>query len=95
MKTRIAGVAVVMLLLSLSAVAKDKPPVTWMTGTLTDVSSERGKRLVTVQDTVLTKRDDHTFYTIDAGEMIYVAERGLRSRGDKPLLVTINTQALY
>ena len=79
---------ILLFFVSILAAAKDKPPVQWQTGRLTDISSERGRR-------VTDRRDDHVYYTIDAGDIVYVAERGLSSRWDKPLRVTINKDVRF
>jgi hypothetical protein len=48
----------------------------------------RGLKLLLENDYgIQTLRDDHTYYTIETGDMVYVAERGLRSRHDKPVPV--------
>jgi hypothetical protein len=87
-------VPIALFLISGFAIAKDKAPVVWQTGRLTDVSTERGSRVVGSQRRVATRRDDHMYYTIDAGDMVYVAERGLSS-SDKPIPVTINTPVRF
>lgn len=78
------------LLLSTMAVAKDKPVPIWQSGTLTDISTQRGTRLVGVDGVINERRDDHTYYLIETPDIIYVAERGMSRHHDKPLAVTIN-----
>lgn len=75
-----------LLVLSIVCLAKDKKPVEWITGTLLDVSSERGNRYVNGD----SFRNDVTYYTIDDGQKyIYVMKRTLHHRHDKELRVTI------
>ena len=44
---------------------------------------------------LVEKHRTHDYYTIDAGEMIYVAVRETHLRGDKPLNVTVNAPIKY
>lgn len=70
---------------SLLCAAKDKKPIEWITGTLLEISSERGSRFVDGD----SLRNDVTYYTIDDGQKyIYVLKRTLRRRADKELVVT-------
>jgi hypothetical protein len=81
----------------LVAAAKDKPRE-WTTGTLLEVSMEKHSRLVgsthgydgNVHGQITQRRDDSTYYHVDAGEFIYIAKRTLTSRRDKQLKVTTN-----
>ncbi|HEY6252462.1 MAG TPA: hypothetical protein VI685_21105 [Candidatus Angelobacter sp.] len=78
-------VFVVFLTVSLLWAAKEKKPIEWITGTLLEVSSERGNRFVDGD----SLRNDITYYTIDDGQKyIYVLKRTLRRRRDKELVVT-------
>jgi hypothetical protein len=86
---------VVLMLMSMLAIAKDQTPVTWLTGKLLEVSTERGRRVAGSNGNIASRRDDHMFYTIDSGDMVYVAERGLRSSRDKPIPVTINKDVRF
>ena len=83
---------VIILLFTLPLVAKK--PREWQQGMLKDVSSESNSRLVGVYDhgqgALVQRRNDATFYTVDAGEYVYVAERKLTRRGDMQLSVTVN-----
>src|SRR5579864_795659 len=81
-------VFIVFLTVSLLCAAKEKKPIEWITGTLLEVSSERGSRLVDGD----SLRNDVTYYTIDDGQKyIYVLKRTLRRRREKELLVTEKT----
>ena len=83
---KLAGLLLVVSI-SMVCVAKDKKPIEWITGTLLDVSSERGKRFANGH----SLRDDVTYYTIDDGQKyVYVMKRTLKHRGDKELRVTVN-----
>lgn len=76
---------VVLLAFSVLSAAKEKKPIEWITGTLLEVSSERGNRFVDGD----SLRNDITYYTIDDGQKyIYVLKRTLRRRRDKELVVT-------
>jgi hypothetical protein len=76
-----------MLILSVLSLAKDNKPLEWITGTLLDVSSERGNRFIDGE----SYRNDVSYYTIDDGQKyIYVMKRTLKHRGDKELRVTVN-----
>jgi|SRR5579884_378454 len=67
--------------------AEDKKQIAWTTGTLLDVSSERGQRVIDGD----SFRDDVSYYTVDDGrKYIYVLKRTLRHRRDKELTVTVN-----
>jgi hypothetical protein len=78
-------IILVFLAASLLCAAKDKKPVEWITGTLLEISSERGNRFVDGE----SYRNDVTYYTVDDGQKyIYVLKRTLRRRGDKELVVT-------
>jgi hypothetical protein len=75
------------LVLSALCLAKDNKPIEWLTGTLLDVSSERGNRFADGE----SYRNDVSYYTIDDGQKyIYVMKRTLSRRGDKELRVTVN-----
>ena len=82
--------------------AKDKPR-DWKTGTLLEVSMEKHSRLVgsthgsngTINGSIHERRDDSTYYHIDAGDLIYIAKRTLTSRHDKQLKVTTNAPIKY
>jgi hypothetical protein len=83
------------VLMTMFAMAKDQTPAKWLTGKLLEVSTERGRRVAGSNGNIASRRDDHMLYTIDAGDMIYVAERGLRSSRDKPIPVTINKDVRF
>ena len=53
----------------------------WKTGKLTDIRFERDSRIVGVGDVVTQRRNDSTFYEIDAGNLVYVVKQTLRHRG--------------
>ena len=86
-----------LLLLVAAAAAKDKPR-DWKSGVLLEVAREKGSRVVghmsgsdgNVNGHLVQKRDDATYYTIETGDLIYVAKRTLTSRGDKQLKLTVN-----
>jgi hypothetical protein len=78
-----------LLSISMPTFAKDKPH-DWQAGMLLDSSTTVGHRVYGDADGVNTLRDDRTYYKIDAGSMVYLCARGLRSRRDKALDVTIN-----
>lgn len=84
--------------LALIAVAADKP-LDCKTGKLIDVRTERGSRLVgTLNQTggeLAQRRNDATYYQIDAGEIIFTAKRTLTRRGDKQLDVTVNAPVKF
>lgn len=71
----------------------------WKTGTLINVTSERGTRTVGSGSggniAVNTLRNDATYYEIDAGDLIYVAKRTLTRRGDKQLKLTVNAAVKF
>jgi len=93
---------ILLLLLFALANAKSKPK-DWQTGTLIDVTIEKGRRLVgsmsgsngNVNGVIVHKRDDATYYHIDGGDIFYVAKRTLTQRHDKQLKVTINARVKY
>ncbi|MGC2695405.1 MAG: hypothetical protein WA738_06400 [Candidatus Angelobacter sp.] len=90
-----APLRVLPLILLLSGICFAKPktdkPIEWITGTLLDISTERGSRVAGSDGNVDTYRNDSTFYTVDSGDKyIYVFRRGLTSHRDKELNVTIN-----
>ena len=76
------------------AQARDKDRA-WKTGMLLDSSTQTGSRVVGDEDRVVTLRNDLTYYRIDAGDIVYVVARTLRSRRDKALDVTINRPVHY
>src|SRR5579872_1320795 len=77
----------IILAFTITCLAADKKPVEWITGTLLDVSSERGHRIIDGD----SFRDDVTYYTIDDGQKyVYVLKRTLKHRRDKELQVTVN-----
>jgi len=90
---RLASVAIVVLVIGV-ALSAEKKPRTWQEGMLRDVSSQTGSRLVGTSNnghgSLIQKRDDATFYTVETSEYTYVAKRTLTSRGDKQLSLTIN-----
>jgi hypothetical protein len=69
--------------------AKDKERA-WQDGILLDSNTQTGSRAVGTANGINTLRNDLTYYQIDAGNMIYVVARSLRSHHDKALYVTIN-----
>jgi hypothetical protein len=69
--------------------AKGKDRV-WQTGILVDSSTERGSRIHGNEYGVSSRRDDLTYYKIEAGDMVYVVSRSLLNGRDKALDVTIN-----
>ena len=90
-----AAIVLALTLISFSAIAKDHK---WQTGTLFDMTSEKGKTLVGhyhaqngyANGHLRERRDDATYYSIESGDMIYIVKRTLTSRGDKQLNLTIN-----
>lgn len=79
----------------------------WKTGTLLEVTMEKKTRPVGVingsangsnanlNGIYTHRRDDATYYRIDAGEIVYVAKRTLTHRRDKQLNVTVNGTVKY
>ena len=55
-----------------------------------DSSTEKGTRLLGDANSLLTLRNDVTYYQIDTAKTAYVVARTLRSRRDKALDVTVN-----
>ena len=96
MKTR--ALIVLVVFISVFALAKDKAPRDWKTGILFDMTSEKGSRLVgsysanngTAYGSLHERRNDATYYAIESGDLIYVIKRTLTRRGDKQLILTIN-----
>ena len=77
---------ILILTLAVACAAKEKKPIEWVSGTLLDVGSERGTRILDGK----SFRDDVTYYQIDDGQKyIYVLKRTLKHRGDKELHVTV------
>lgn len=68
--------------------AKDRE---WQTGLLIDVQSQNIGRLY--QGTTL--RHDTWEYSIDDGKYVWVLQRELHLRGDKPLFVTVNAPVKF
>jgi hypothetical protein len=58
----------------------------WKTGKLTDVRFEKDSRLTGTT----TRRNDSTYYEIDAGDLVCVVKQELRGRHDKQLNLTVN-----
>ena len=54
-----------------------------------DIQEEQGVRHVPVNGTIVEKRHDQTYYTIDSEKYIYVARRSMTSRGDRAVPLTI------
>jgi hypothetical protein len=69
--------------------AKDKHR-DWQEGIVMDSSTEKGTRLLGDANSLLTLRNDVTYYQIDTAKTAYVVARTLRSRRDKALDVTVN-----
>jgi hypothetical protein len=71
----------------------------WKTGKLTDVRFEKDSRIMGVANRnsgVLTqRRNDSTYYEIDAGDLMYVVKQTLRHRGDKQLKLTVNAPVKF
>ncbi len=91
--TRILLLVLTLCLLNISAdaIAKDKKPIEWKTGTLLDARTERGRRTVPINGQYQQLRDDQSYYVIDDGEKYtYLVRRSMTSRRDRPLEVTIN-----
>ena len=88
-------IACFLLLPALLAAAKDQPARAWKTGTLLDVQTERGSRVVGANGNVATHRDDRMYYTIDDGKFVWELMRTMTMRGDKPLRVTVNTDVQF
>jgi hypothetical protein len=90
---RIKLVSALLLLVSLSSLAATKARA-WQEGTLKDVTSEPGSRIVGTMNqghgTVVQARNDATFYFIETADYTYVAKRTLTRRGDKQVPVTVN-----
>ena len=55
-----------------------------------DSSTEKGTRLLADANSLLTLRNDVTYYQIDTAKTAYFVARTLRSRRDKALDVTVN-----
>lgn len=86
--------ALTCLALAPSLYPKDKSR-SWQDGILVDTSTERGTRLAPTNYGEISLRDDVTYYQIDAGNLVYVVARTLRSRRDKALDLTINTHVQF
>jgi hypothetical protein len=63
----------------------------WQSGTLVDVRAETGLRFFKGT----SQRSDAMLYTIETPQYTYVAKRTMTRRGDKPLLVTVNTPVKF
>ena len=85
------------LLMAFLAVPEESGPKDrWSTGTLIDTTAEKGLRLWSSSSGMtVEKRNDATYYEIDAGEVIYVAKRTLTKRWDKQIKVTINAPVKF
>ncbi len=66
----------------------------WRTGKLTDVRFEKDSRIVGVANrtsgVITSRRNDSTYYEIDAGDIVYVVKQTLTHRRDKQLKLTVN-----
>ncbi|MGB8129481.1 MAG: hypothetical protein WCG81_06790 [Candidatus Angelobacter sp.] len=84
------------------ALAKDSPRE-WKTGMLVDVTMEKNSKLAGAMNgangnfsgVIAQRRDDSTYYHIDAGDLTYIAKRTLTHRRDKQLKVTVNAPVKY
>lgn len=94
---------IVFALLCVASLAKDKAPRNWQTGTLLDMTSEKGRRLVgnynasngSAYGSLHERRDDASYYFIDSGDMIYTVKRTLTRRRDKQLNLTVNAPVKF
>jgi DnaJ-class molecular chaperone len=71
----------------------------WKTGKLTDVRFEKDSRIVggvnQNNGVVTQRRNDSTYYEIDAGDLVYVVKQALRHKHDKQLNLTVNAPVKY
>ncbi len=71
----------------------------WKTGKLTDVRFEKDSRIVGVTDQhggeITQRRNDSTYYEIDAGDLVYVVKQALRHKRDKQLNLTVNAPVKF
>jgi hypothetical protein len=85
--------------LTVPCIAEKIPDSDWHSGTLVDVRFEKDSRIVGVANQnsgILTqRRNDSTYYEIDAGEIVYVVKQSLTHRHDKQLKLTINAPVKF
>jgi pyruvate dehydrogenase complex dehydrogenase (E1) component len=71
----------------------------WQTGKLVDVRFEKDSRIVGVANqhsgVITQRRNDSTYYEIDAGEIVYVVKQSLTHRHDKQLKLTVNAPVKF
>jgi hypothetical protein len=99
MKFYLLAIAVMAALVAPQPVTAKSHERHWQSGTLVDVRTETGSRLVGRMSagagTLSTRRNDATFYTVETPEYTYLAKRTMTRRNDKPLLVTVNTAVKF
>lgn len=94
--------ALLLLCFCTLALAKDNPRE-WKSGTLVDVTMEKNSKLIGAMNGangnfsrgITQRRDDSTYYYIDAGDLTYIAKRTLTHHHDKQLNVTVNAPVKY
>jgi hypothetical protein len=94
--------ALLLLCFCTLALAKDSPRE-WKTGMLVDVTMEKNSKLAgtmagangNFSGVIAQRRDDSTYYHIDAGDLTYIAKRTLTHRRDKQVKVTVNAPVKY
>lgn len=94
------GKTVLFALLAISVCLAEKIQESdWKTGVLLEQSSERESRIVghisNGNGSVVQQHHVYAYYTIDAGEMLFVAVRHTHAIWDKPLKVTVNAPIKY
>jgi hypothetical protein len=94
--------ALLLLCFCTLALAKDHPRE-WKTGMLVDVTMEKNSKLAgtmtgangNFSGGIAQRRDDSTYYHIDAVGLTYIAKRTLTHHHDKQLKVTVNAPVKY
>lgn len=90
-RTILVVVLAIMAAPSASSFAEKIHDSDWKTGKLTDVRFEKDSRLTGHT----TRRNDSTYYEIDAGDLVYVVKQELRGRHDKQLNLTVNAPVKF
>ena len=96
--SKLAG-CLVLMTASIPCFAVDLKESDWKTGTLMEVWSEQGSRVIGTAnrgDAVLVDRGETTtYYKIDAGEVLYVAKHTYARKDEAPLNLAVNAPVKF
>lgn len=71
----------------------------WKIGKLTDIRFEKDSRIVGIANPnggmLAERRNDSTYYEIDAGDLVYVVKQTLTHKRDRQLNLTVNGPVKY